>query len=212
MHSADNIERVVIDGCRVERCPQQHFSTPVIFRYKVEKFFESYHPDPENAFRNFKCGTNSKGSWPGEMERIIDGFTIQRVMTIGTPFKYKIKEKNEFFNSNSSDIGIAFYRHSLNGHVNSKAETTSNSIRGGLMDQQFPWGSRSQSNFNFGGIGSGGFAGSSSIGLFSSSKPSGTIGSSTENTSSGGHFVYTPPQHEDVIEKDETSSIKDECI
>ena len=223
MTSTDNITSAVIDGCRVERLPQKNFSVPVIFKFKVERVFESFHPDPETAFHYYKNGFPSKGAWPTEYERVIDGFTISRVSTIGTPFKYKIKEKNEYFNSNSHDIGVAFYRYCLerNPFAPSTQETTS--VFGS------PWTGRPLGcTGNYGGFGtvpnSGGFGGTiSSSGIlrsshrggcfgnfnFGSCTPSEKTGNSTDHENDG-NFDLKPSKINSNIERQEPSAAENE--
>lgn len=224
MTSNDNNPSVVIDGCRVERLPQNNFSVPVTFRFKVERVFESYHPDPETAFHTYKNCIPSKGAWPTEYERVIDGFTIARVSTIGTPFKYKIKEKNEYFNSNSHDIGVAFYRYCLTQNPYAPNEGTQKHQG---CAKGFPWTGRT---LGLGGakpctgIGFGGFGTASSMGCFgapSSNRsshhggcfgnitPPEDVGNSTEND---GNFDLKASKIKTDKEKQETTTAMVETI
>lgn len=179
MASEDNIASAVIDGCKVTRLPQQTFCMPLTFRFKVERIFDSYHPDPETAFNYYKHGASSKGMWPNDYDKVIDGFTIARVSNTGAPFKYKIKERNEYFHSNSHDIGVAFYLHQLRTPM-AKLSTTSD----------FPWGGRPQ-GFSM-GFGVNANSGTSSLGGgFGASASSGSFASTTGNYA--GCFSYTKP-------------------
>jgi hypothetical protein len=216
MTSNDYTPSVVIDGCRVERLPQKNFSVPVTFKFKVEKVFESYHPDPETAFHYHKNSLPSKAAWPIEYESVIDGFTISRVSTIGTPFKYKIKEKNEYFNSNSHDIGVAFYRYCLVRNPYALPEGGEKQL--GFVND-FPWVGRTLGtpNSGFGGFGatssSGGLGAPSSNNNFRSSQYTGCCGNSTPPEDVGKKTKYVRDGNFDLkISKKETEKEKQEPI